>query len=210
MPSSLIGPIRAATRDLLRRGLPVALLCGTLLLAVPCRALDFRLHEVKTEDDGFTHVHSCFRYDDRTEIMIDLPRHWSVTDDVSSISAVPPGGANTLLRIAKSPFPSNASFQKADLDAYRAQVLAGVPQGSVNVRVLEEKADPLPVFGWKDYQFTMAYDFFGQSFRRSVLFINLNPKEQLMVTVVAGQADFDKVYEASMDVMRSWSPVPAT
>ena len=75
--------------------------------------------------------------------------------------------------------------------------------------MVKETADPLPVFGWKDFEFEMTYDFFGTTFHRSVLFIDVDAKQQIFTTVVAEESNFAKVHAAAMDVMRSWCPVPA-
>ena len=204
MPSAF----SARTRRLVRPGLLAVFVAGSSLLAAPSRALDFQLHPTTTVDDGFTHEHSCFRYDDRSDMQIDLPRGWHTTADAGSITTVAPDASGALIRIEKSPLTPATLFRDAGLDVYRQRVLAGIPQGATNTRIVTEKADPLPIFGWKDYEFTVSYDFFGQSLRRSVVFVNLNPKEQILMTVSAGQSEFDKVRGQGMTVMQSWMPVP--
>ena len=197
----------AITRRFVRLGLSALLVAGGWL-AVPSRALDFQLRPTTTVDDGFTHEHSCFSYDDRADMQIDLPRGWRTTADAGSITSVPPDASGALLRIEKSTLGPDTPFRDAGLDVYRRRALAGVPQGAVNARIVAEKADPLPIFGWKDYEVTVSYDFFGQSLSRSVVFINLNPKQQILLTVSATQGDFDKVRGQGMTVMQSWVPVP--
>jgi hypothetical protein len=160
-------------------------------------------------DDGFTHEHGCFSYDEHSDMLIDLPRGWTTTADSGSITCVAPNASAAMIRIEKSAVAPNVAFHDNDLEQYRRRVLSGVPEGAVNTRIVAEKADPLPIFGWKDYEFTLAYDFFGQSLRRSVAFINLNPKQQITVTIVATQSDFDTVHGQGMTVMQSWVPTPA-
>ena len=198
----------AITRRFVRPGLLAVVVAGGSFLAAPSRALDFQLHPTTTVDDGFTHEHSCFSYDDRSDMQIDLPRGWRTTADASSINSVPPDASGALIRIEKSSLAPDTPFRDAGLDVYRRRALAGVPQGAANIKIVAEKADPLPIFGWKDYEFTVSYDFFGQSLSRSVVFINLNPKQQILMTVSATQGDFDKVRGQGMTVMQSWVPVP--
>ena len=193
-----------------RPGLFAALVVGSGFLAVPSRALDFQLHPVKTLDDGFTHEHSCFSYDNRTDMLIDLPKGWNITADPSSITSLSPNASGAVIRIEKSALTPNTPFRDTSLDLYRRRVLSGIPQGAVNTHIVAEKTDPLPIFGWKDYEFTVAYDFFGRSLRSSVVFINLNAKEQISMTVIASQNDFDKVHGQGMTVMQSWTPTPAS
>jgi hypothetical protein len=199
-------PLSRVGARLILRLIVIAVLEG--LMAAPAGALDFQLHTVSVAEDGFTHEHSCFKYDDVVDVMIDLPRGWTVTADAGSITSVPPNDASTLIRLEKSRLAPNIPFRDAGLEAYRKVALATVPAGAVDVRIVKEAANPLPVFNWKDFEFEVTYTFFGVTLRRSVLFINLNSQQQILTTVISGPLTFDKVHGAAMDVMRSWSPVP--
>ena len=197
-------------RRVARLSLLVALAAGVGLPVGPARALDFQLRSVETVDDGFKHEHSCFRYDDRSDMQIDLPKGWITTANVDSITSVSPDASGAVIRIEKSVLLPDTQFRDAGLEVYRRRVLSGIPEGAVNIRIVAEKADPLPVFGWKDYAFTVAYDFFGRTLRRSVVFININPKQQISMIVNAEQSDFDKVYGQGLTLMQSWVPIPAS
>ncbi len=202
------------TRRSLRRFLFLDLLaafvaCISLPVALS-HALDFQLRPVETVDDGFKHEHSCFRYDDRSDMQIDLPRGWRTTADSNSITSVPPDVSGAVIRIEKSALTPDTLFRDAGLDVYRQRVLSGIPERAVNTRIVAEKANPLPIFGWKDYEFTVVYDFFGRTLRRSVVFVDLNSKEQILMTVSAEQSDFDKIYSQGLTLMQSWVPSPAS
>ena len=41
------------------------------------------------------------------------------------------------------------------------------------------------------------------------MFINLNAKEQISVTIVAPTADFERIRTAALGVLRSWQMLPA-
>jgi hypothetical protein len=188
-----------------------ALIAGAAFIgpfAVPAAALDFQLHTVSINEDGYMHKHSCFKYDERTDVMIDFPVGWSTTADAGSITSLPPHEANTSIFLQRSPLTPDTPFKDSGLDTYRKRATAMIPPGAVNLHVIKETAEPLPVFGWKDFEFEMTYDFFGATFRRSVLFVDVDASQQILTTVVAEQPNFDKVHAAAMDVMRSWCPVP--
>lgn len=115
---------------------------------------------------------------------------------------------NSLVRVEKSSLAPNTEFRDTGLDTYRRQAQAGIPQGATNVQCREERDNPLPLFGWKDHEFVFTYDFFGQAYRRSATFVNLNAREQIVLTCVAPAEGFDAVRDAGLDVLRSWQVVP--
>ncbi len=203
--SSLLG---RPVQRFVRLRLLAALVAGIGLPVGLSPALDFRLHTTETEDDGFKHEHSCFRYDEHSDMQIDLPKGWITTAEPSSMTSVPPDASGAVIQVEKSAFTPDTPFRDAGLDVYRRRALSGVPEGAVNARIIVEKANPLPIFNWKDYEFTMAYNFFGRDLRRSVLFINVNPKQQILLTVTAEQGDYEKVYGQGLTLMQSWIPIP--
>ena len=115
-----------------------------------------------------------------------------------------------MVRLEKSASAAQAADfgDKAALERYRRAAMANVPPGAATVHVAEEHDMPLPVFHWRDYEFTIDYEFFGQSFRRSVLYVDLNAKEQLIVTCVAPRTDFDQIHDATGNLLRSWQVMP--
>ena len=181
-----------------------------LLAAGSVHALDFRLHTTRVQEDGFAHEQVYFQYDAATRVVIAPPAGWLRMDDAGSLTLTPPKITNGMVKVEHSSLTPNIPFQAASLETYRKRVFAMIPQGAAGVKLDADAVDPLPVFGWKSFEFTVNYDFFGQSYRRSVLFLNLNAREQIMVTAVALQQDFDGVHTAAMDLMRSWQAEPFT
>ena len=113
------------------------------------------------------------------------------------------------MRVEKSALSPDTPFIDQGLDTYRRRAQASVPQGATDVACAQERDNPLPIFGWKDHEFIFTYEFFGQSYKRSVLFVDLNAREQIVLTCVAPAGQFDPVREAGMDVLRSWQVVSA-
>ena len=188
-----------------------AILAGLTLASAGPRAgaLDFVLHARNVEEDGFTKEQLYVRNDERSEVLLTLPARWVRTDGAASLTLVPPDVRNSLVRVEKSPLAPGVEFRAAGLDTYRRRASAGVPQGATNVEAREERENPLPIFGWTSREFTYAYDFFGQAYRRTVVFVNLNAREQIVLTCVAPTGDFDAVREEALEVLRSWQVVPA-
>ena len=178
-------------------------------LVPPMNALDFVVRSKNVQEDGFTKEQLYVRNDARSDVWLILPGEWSRTDGPDSLTLTPPKVSNALVRVEKSSLAPNTEFRGDGLEVYRRRATADIPQGATNVLCREERDAPLPIFGWKDHEFIFTYDFFGQAYRRGVLFINLNAREQIILTCVAPAESFDKVHNEGLDVMRSWQPVPS-
>ena len=173
-------------------------------------ALDFTLHTKNVQEDGFTKEQLYIRNDERSDVFLSLPARWTRSDAPPALTLTPPDIRNSLVRVEKSSLAPNTEFRDAGLDTYRRRAQGDIPQGATNVRCHEETDNPLPIFGWRDHEFVFTYDFFGQAYRRSVVFINLNSREQIVLTCVASAEDFDSVRTAGLDVLRSWQVTPSS
>ncbi len=172
--------------------------------AVPVRALDFTLSTKSVEEDGYPRQVSFFTYDARTSVIIRAPATWRITttpDTLVMSSPVLPGAE---VRLEKSLFAPAMPFQGEDLKRYRQAAQAQAPPGSTEVVVTGDKENPLPILDWTGHEFILEYAFYGQRFKRSVLFLNLDNVQQLRVTAVGAAADFDRVQQAAYKLMQSW------
>ena len=170
-------------------------------------ALDFITHTMTVQEDGFPKEQSYVSNDAHTNVLLSLPRGWSHVDDAASLTLTPPDSNNSLARVEKSSLAPDTPFSAKGLDTYRRRAQAGVPPGATGLQCVEERDQPLPIFGWKDHEFIFSYEFFGQAYKRSVLFVNLNAREQILLTCVAPSEQFNRVHEAGLDVLRSWQVV---
>jgi hypothetical protein len=175
----------------------------------PVQAIDFRLTTIHVQEDGFEREHSSFAYAADTAVLIDLPRGWDAVSDPDALTLTSRLLPQAGLRLEKSTLGPGAPFAGAGLDVYRRRLLAAVPAGAVHVRITAETAEPFPLFGWKDYELVADYEFYGQGFRRSALFINVNAAEQLCLNVVSPDGTFAAAHQAGLDLLSSWDPVPA-
>ena len=173
-------------------------------------ALDFVLRTKSVEEDGFTKEQLYMRNDERSDVLLSLPARWTRTDGPAALTLTSPDVRNSLVRVEKSAPTAGTEFRGAGLDACRRRAQADVPQGATNVQFREEHDNPLPIFGWTDHEFILTYDLFGQAYRRSVTFININAHEQIALTCVAPAESFDAVREEGFSVLRSWQVVPST
>lgn len=193
------------------RTIPVAAAVAALCVCGLPRAgaLDFVVHTMTVEEDGFTKEVAYVGNDARTNVLLMLPARWNRVDSAASLTLTPPDINNSLVRLEKSSLAPDTPFADKGLDTYRRRAQTGVPQGVTGLQCVQENDNPLPIFGWKDHEFIFTYDFFGQAYKRGVLFVDLNAREQIMLTCVAPADQFDRVRGAGLDVLRSWQVVAA-
>ena len=179
-----------------------------MVAAPDSHALDFQLQSNVVEEDGFKHEQWFFHNDDKTNVIVDLPSGWDHQAEPGSLTLTATGETDSMVRVEKSAFAPDLPFKDKGLETYRRRALATVPQGATEVLLTAEHDEPLPIFHWKSYEFVVDYVFFGRAFRRSVVFVDLNTREQLVVTAVAPKAGYDRAHGAAFDVLRSWQVMP--
>ncbi len=182
----------------------VALASGTTV----ARALDFQLRTKQVQEDGFTRELTYFSGSETTRVLITLPRDWTPAATANSLTLAAPGTAGGTIRLEKSPLRPDVRFDEQGLTTYQRAMSTAVPAGAAQVRITGQQENPLPIMHWQSHEFTLSYDFFGQSFCRSVLFLNLDAKEQIICTISAPKAVFDAVHNTGFDLLRSWQIEP--
>ena len=85
-----------------------------------------------------------------------------------------------------------------------AQLTAQLPGDAKNAKVVSFDLNPLSIFGWNTMEVTLRYDYFGQTLRRSLMYLRMLPGRVVQLTVVAPEADFDKVHKQARQVLSSW------
>ncbi len=179
-----------------------------LVGAASLRALDFQVQSSEVEEDGYKHEQSFLRNDDHTRVFLSLPTGWDRSAEPGALTLTARAETDTMVRLEKSPFAPDLAFKDKALDSYRRRVLASVPQGATETQIAEDRDEPLPIFHWKSHEFVVDYVFFGRAFRRSMVFLDLNAQEQILVTTVAPKAGFDRAHGVAFDVLRSWQVMP--
>ncbi len=179
------------------------------LTALPVHALDFTLSTKSVEEDGYPRQVSYFAYDAQTNVIIRAPAKWQITTTPTTMILTSPSLPGSEVRLEKSPFAPSLLFKEQDLERYRQHALTQAPPGSAEVLVTAEKENPLPIFDWTDHEFLVEYAFYGQRFKRSILFLNLDAAQQLRVTAVGLSADFDQVHRAAYALLQSWQATPS-
>lgn len=157
-------------------------------------AIDFTPTTGERMLDGIKFPQLIFHEDGR-KILYEHPRGWTYSGGGNEIKFMPPNIAQAQGVIEQSPLPAPQTFDEPTLKALQQQALATVPPGSLHAALVSEQANPIMVNGNQTYEVIVGYNFFGQEFQLSVLYIDL-PGLQLRMRAIARKQDFEKVHNA--------------
>lgn len=182
---------------------PLLLVLGTLAAAAaPLRAgIDFTLHSRQT--DAASGTENQYITDGDNHIYLHIPHGWSASGGGGQLTLVP-NLPSSEVQVRQLAGPPALPLDPAGLDALRKSALASVPQGAKDIKPAGEIKDLLPVFGWKSFEATFEYEFYGQLMRHSVLYINMIPGRVIQVSVTSIAPDFEGVHESVRKMMFGW------
>ncbi len=179
-------------------------LLSTGLLVVPSAfaALDFTLQHKAVTADGIA-VDQVYITDGASKIFLRILPTWQVFNTAQALDCVP-DTPNSKVRLEQFAGPKLLTIDPAgghDL----GQLAAGqVPGDAKNVTALPVELNPLPLFGWKTLEASFRYDYFGQTVRRSVMYVSMIPGRVVQLTITAPEADFVKVHQQACQFLGSW------
>jgi len=187
---------------------PLSFACVLLLAAsMPVPALDLtpHLHEIPFPDGS-----SLRRYyfiDGDTKYTIDTEHGTEVS--ASSGGAVfryqdLPGAS---LVMQASPYKPEIPFNAGSLGIYRQSAESFAPNGAKAEGEFEETLNPISQDGWTSYRFSRAYKLPGSTIRQSVIFLNLLPKQQIVLVTTAFSAEFGGAQSRTERVITSWRSI---
>ncbi len=171
-------------------------------------ALDFTPQYSESVQDGFP-VRRLFFSDKEQRVYLTVPKDWKVSGNGQRGTFTPASLEQASVAVENSPLSPQVQFDEKGLETYRKAAAEVVPQGATNVQVDFEKTNEFTLNGWTSFEMQFSYQLFGQSFSRSVLFVNMDKDAQLRMRVEARKENFDKVYPAARGILASWfSPPP--
>lgn len=78
-----------------------------------------------------------------------------------------------------------------------------MPKGSTDIQLTSQEKNPLMIQRKETFLLTLTYNFYGQSYSRSILFLNRG-KEQIRFQLACHQADFNELQKAFLGSQYSW------
>ena len=176
---------------------------GFLAFAAPARAgIDFTLQS-KHEGAAAPDPDNRFITDGDNHIYLRIPRGWTATGGGNKLVFLPDQPSSEV-QISQVQGAAALPLDAPGLAVLRKSAQASLPQGAKNIKPAGETNDLLPLFGWKSFEVTFDYEFFGQQMRRSTLYINMVPGRVVQVNVTSTTLDFDQVHEKMRKLMFGW------
>lgn len=106
-----------------------------------------------------------------------------------------------------SPLKAGTSFAPENITQYTKAARQFI---AANAEVWSEEPvvfEPLPINGWKSCRFNFFYHVGGSPIRADVTFIDLNPREQIVVVTGGTANSYANVRSRSDDIIRRWHEV---
>jgi hypothetical protein len=179
-----------------------------LFVATSAHALDLTPIVSEYVAEGITFRQLTFR-DGKRQAVYEPPRQWTCRGSFSGLQLTPAktDRADAVIEAVELKAPQKLDDKATG--ALREQVLKSLPPASQGVTLVSEEQNPVSLENGASYAVTVAYQALGETFLRSVVFVNL-PEMQLSFRLTARKADFDAVQRQFRSSICSWHWVEPT
>lgn len=177
-----------------------------LLAAVPrpaARALDMTLRTESFQQDGLPGSRTYLDAG-ASRVYLSVPPTWAVkSNDPAAITLNPEVCPEAVVRLESADVPGFTPDDKggADLQARAARLL---PEGAKEIKLMRTLPNVLPIAGWKSWETIYDYNFFGQTLRQSILYLDAGQGRVVRLVVQAPQSAFTRVYPSARGMVLTW------
>lgn len=178
------------------------ILSGALFIASARAELQLAPKVVEYKADGATLKHLEFSDAGKT-VTYESPRGWECAGSSSQLTLRPPNKAQVEATITRVSLSQPGSFDEESLKKLVSDAVMLVPKGSENVTIISQEKNPLLIHGKETFLITLSYTFFGQEYRRSILFLNRG-NEQIRSQLTCRAADFDELHRTFFHSQFTW------
>jgi hypothetical protein len=175
---------------------------AALLIASARAELQLTPSVVQYELDGVKLKQLAFS-DGAKQVTYQAPRGWDYAGSASQLTLHPPNKSQAEAIIYKAPLLQPASFDDETAKKLVDEAITSVPKGSTDVTLASQEKNPLLINRKETFLVTFTYNFYGESYTRSILFLNRG-NEQIRFQLVCRQADFKELQKAFLGSHYSW------
>ncbi len=181
-----------------------ALALSGILLAPASRAnLDLSPQPDSFELDGITMSQLAFNTGNRTKATYQPPRAWKYSGGRDFLELQPSDVAQVKARVSKSPAGPAPSFDAEGRKRFTEKVIASLPDGSEQVKILAEELNPLQINGKQTYLVELSYVYYGERFACYSLFLERAP-EMLTFRLNCRESNYQALREEFHRSLYSW------
>lgn len=131
------------------------------------------------------------------------PRGWDYSGSATQLTLRPPKKNQAEAIITRIPLPEPGVFDDESLKKLLADPTTLAPKGSQNVAIISQEKNPLLINRKETFLVVLNYDFYGESYSRSILFVN-REREQIRFQLTSRKADFRELQKAFLSSQYSW------
>ncbi|MDQ2949144.1 MAG: hypothetical protein M3Y27_24935 [Acidobacteriota bacterium] len=154
------------------------------------------------EIDGAKFSQVAFTDGDK-EVTYVPPRGWECSGSGSQLRLRPKDKSEAEATVTRTALPQPMVFDEETIKSLTQQVMAALPSGSSNVQLVGQDLNPVLIDKKETLLVTMSYTLYGDTYGRSVMFMNRG-KEQIRFQLVSRLADFKDLQSAFQQSHFSW------
>jgi hypothetical protein len=183
------------------RALTIAL--GGLLFIGSARA-DLKLTPTVADYDldGAT-LHQLVFPDGERRITYTPPKGWDYAGSSNRLLLHPPQALAAEAQISLIKLTKPKTFDEATMQGLSEEALALVPNKATNVSIVSQQKNILMIERKETFSLIIKYDFYGQPYLRSVMFLN-RKNEQLRFELKCPSYLFPELQKAFQESQYSW------
>lgn len=164
--------------------------------------LDLTPRQQDYELEGITMRQVVFT-DGQKQITYAPPRGWEYSGNGNHFVLHPRlvSGANAEITVNK--LSGLGAFDEQTVKHLCDEVLASVPSGATNVKLVSQQMNPLLIDRKATFLIIISYDYYGQGYERSVMFLN-RPNDQIQFQLTCYRNAFQELQKAFQGSHYSW------
>lgn len=139
----------------------------------------------------------------RTKATYQPPRAWKYSGGSDYLDLQPEGVAQAKARVSKSPASPALSLDAEGQKRLTEKVIASLPEGSEQVKVLTRDSNPLRINGKQTYLVELSYVYYGERFACYSLFLDRAP-EMLTFRLNCRESNYQALREEFHRSLYSW------
>lgn len=108
--------------------------------------------------------------------------------------------------LSRSPFSAMVPFDEEGLVQYQKAAIQMLPPSAEGLVREEAVADVETINGKHSYRFTFSFTIAGTPMRKSIHFVNIDDRQQIVIQTGAFAKDFPAASARATNIIRDWHP----
>ncbi|MEQ1858613.1 MAG: hypothetical protein ABMA13_01610 [Chthoniobacteraceae bacterium] len=165
--------------------------------------IDLTPQTIATQFGGFTAGRVQFADGDKkVSVSLDSDAHASPDESgtVFRFGGIP----DAKVRMRRSPLNATVPFDADGLVQYQKAAVQMLPQSAQSVAQEEAAAESESINGGQSYRFVFTYSVAGVPLRESIVFLNIDARQQIVVQTIGIVKSFDAATQRAVRLIRDW------